>query len=82
MPQGLIVLISGNGTNLQAIIDACEDGAIPANVVHVFSNSNNAGGLQKAENANIPHTVLNWSCQMETRKQYVKIFDLSARLSL
>jgi len=69
MSQGLIVLISGEGTNLQAIIDACNTKAIPANIVHVFSNSTVAGGLNKADTAGIAHTALKWSRKQETRKQ-------------
>ncbi|MDE0830478.1 MAG: formyltransferase family protein [Vicinamibacterales bacterium] len=34
----LVVLVSGNGSNLQAILDACAAGALPAEVVAVVSN--------------------------------------------
>jgi phosphoribosylglycinamide formyltransferase-1 len=42
------VLASGGGTNLQAIIDACEQGRIPARVVVVISNNSRAGALERA----------------------------------
>jgi phosphoribosylglycinamide formyltransferase-1 len=45
------VLISGSGTNLQAIVDACEAGRIPGEVVVVVSNKEDAYGLVRAENA-------------------------------
>ena len=38
----LVVLISGFGSNLQAIIDACAGGALPAQVVLVVSNRRDA----------------------------------------
>lgn len=52
------VLISGRGSNLQAIIDASEGGKIPAKVVVVISNDPNAGGLEKAKKHNIPAIVI------------------------
>lgn len=41
-------LVSGGGTNLQAIIDACKDGTIEAEVAVVISNRQDAGGLERA----------------------------------
>ena len=54
MTSKLVVLISGNGSNLQAIIDACRDGYLEAQVVAVVSNRKQAYGLQRAEKAGIP----------------------------
>jgi phosphoribosylglycinamide formyltransferase-1 len=48
------VLASGGGTNLQAIIDACEQGGIPARVVIVISNNSRAGALERARRHGIP----------------------------
>jgi phosphoribosylglycinamide formyltransferase-1 len=53
-PAALVVLISGNGTNLQAILDACAAGTLPARVAAVVSNKGDAFGLQRAKNAGIP----------------------------
>jgi formyltetrahydrofolate-dependent phosphoribosylglycinamide formyltransferase len=50
----LVVLISGNGSNLQAIINATAGGVLPAQVVLVVSNRRDAYGLQRAEQAGIP----------------------------
>ena len=51
------VLISGRGSNLQAIIDSCEAGKIPAQVAVVVSNDPAAGGLERAKKHNIPAVV-------------------------
>jgi len=48
------VLVSGGGTNLQAIIDACVAGKIPAEVVIVISNNSDAFGLKRARKHGIP----------------------------
>ena len=50
----LAVLISGRGSNLQALIDACADPAYPAEIVRVVSNVPGAHGLERARKANIP----------------------------
>ena len=47
-------LISGGGTNLQAIIDACESGAIDGEMVFVGSDNPDAKGLKRAESHGIP----------------------------
>jgi formyltetrahydrofolate-dependent phosphoribosylglycinamide formyltransferase len=50
----LVVLISGYGSNLQAILDACRRGELPARVVAVISNKADAFGLQRAIDAGVP----------------------------
>lgn len=45
----IVVLISGGGTNLQSIIDACSNDEIHGEVVGVISNKKNAYGLTRAE---------------------------------
>lgn len=52
--KNIVVLISGNGSNLQAIIDACRANKITGNVVAVLSNKANAYGLERAKQADIP----------------------------
>lgn len=52
------VLISGNGSNLQAIIDACESGKIPAKVAVVISNNPDAFGLRRAKKHSIPAVAI------------------------
>ncbi len=51
--QRLVVLISGSGSNLQAIIDAARGGRLDADVVAVFSNRRAAFGLERARRAEI-----------------------------
>lgn len=58
MSHRLAVLISGSGTNLQAIIDAITAGELQAQVAVVLSNSATAGGLQRAIRAGIPTLTL------------------------
>ncbi len=53
-------LISGGGTNLQAIIDACEDGRIDGQVVFVGSDKDGVRGLQRARDHNIPTFVVDY----------------------
>jgi len=48
------VLVSGGGTNLQAIIDAIARGSLHATVAVVISNNANAFALERARNNNIP----------------------------
>jgi phosphoribosylglycinamide formyltransferase-1 len=52
-PCRLVVLISGNGSNLQAILDACASGELPATVVSVISNKADAYGLVRAKKAGV-----------------------------
>src|SRR5690606_2294890 len=54
----LVVLISGRGTNLQAIIEASEAGRIPATIAGVISNRPNAAGLDRAKAAGIPTEIV------------------------
>ncbi len=49
----LAVLVSGGGSNLQAIIDACNTPDYPAEIVLVFSNQLDAGGLERGRKAGI-----------------------------
>ena len=50
----LVILISGSGSNLQAILDAVAAGRITAGPSLVVSNRKNAYGLVRAENAGVP----------------------------
>jgi phosphoribosylglycinamide formyltransferase-1 len=49
----IVVLVSGNGSNLQAIIDACQSGTIKGRVTAVIANRPEAYGLTRAEEAEI-----------------------------
>ena len=54
----IAVLVSGGGSNLQAIIDASETGAIPGRVGVVVANKADAYGLVRARNHGIPAEVV------------------------
>lgn len=51
------VLLSGSGTNLQAIIDAIAQEGLPVEIVHVLSSRPDAYGIERARTAGIPVTV-------------------------
>ncbi len=57
------VLISGGGTNLQALIDAVDNGVIPAEIALVISDREDAYGLERARKHNIP-------AEVQARKMY------------
>ncbi len=57
-PLPIAVLISGNGSNLQAIIDAIARGEVPAVITLVVSNNADAYGLERARRAGLPVRVL------------------------
>ena len=54
----LAVLISGRGSNLQALIEAAATAAFPAEIVRVISNVSGAGGLERAAAAGISTAVV------------------------
>ena len=58
MTKRIVVLISGNGSNLQAIIDGCVNKSIAGEVVAVISNKPDVYGLERASNAGISNLVL------------------------
>ena len=53
----IAVLISGQGSTLQAIIEACQTGFIPGKIVTVISNKIDSFGLERAKSAGIPSRV-------------------------
>lgn len=69
MISRLVVLISGNGSNLQAILDACASGELPAYVVCVISNKADAYGLTRARNAGV-EAIYFAKQENESRQEY------------
>ena len=53
------VLLSGSGTNFQAILDHVQAGTLPVELATVISNRDTAHGLDRARQAGIPTTVIN-----------------------
>jgi phosphoribosylglycinamide formyltransferase-1 len=58
LPLKLVVLISGNGSNLGAIIHEIQQGKLNAEIVQVISNRPDAYGLTRAREASIPVSVV------------------------
>ncbi|MFB6434784.1 MAG: phosphoribosylglycinamide formyltransferase [Candidatus Malihini olakiniferum] len=56
--KNIIVLLSGQGSNLQALIEACACRRVKANIAAVFSNNPEAYGLVLAQEAEIPAHVI------------------------
>ena len=69
LPLRLVVLISGNGSNLQAIIDNISSKNLPAQIVAVISNKADAYGLKRAKKAGIKQHVLSHK-DFGDRQQY------------
>ncbi|MBE0363390.1 phosphoribosylglycinamide formyltransferase 1 [Pseudoalteromonas ulvae UL12] len=65
----IVVLISGSGSNLQAIIDAVQAGDIQADICAVISNRPNVLGLERAEKAGITTVTLDHK-EFESRDAY------------
>jgi phosphoribosylglycinamide formyltransferase 1 len=68
------VLISGRGSNLKALIDACAGEAFPAEIVLVLSNVAGAGGLAFAEAAGIASAVVDHKA-FDSREEFEAALD-------
>ncbi|MEW6094367.1 MAG: phosphoribosylglycinamide formyltransferase [Chloroflexota bacterium] len=74
----LVVFISGNGSNLQAILDACASGELPAIVAAVFSNKADAYGLERARRAGVPAMVVEKSKDQDRRAYDAQLAEMVA----
>ncbi len=73
MSTKLVVLISGNGSNLQALIDAIRYRLLDTEIVAVVSNRKAAHGLQRAQKAGIPthlHSLKSYRDAGRSRHEY------------
>ncbi len=71
------VLISGSGTNLQAIIEACASGRLPAaEIALVVSNVASAAGLQRALQHRLPALYLPWREPEESEQRLAALLEL------
>lgn len=68
-PPEIAVLVSGSGSNLQAIIDASERGEIPCKVGLVLSNKTDAFGLERGRRHGIPIAVVDHKA-FQTREEF------------
>jgi len=78
----IIVLISGSGTNLQALMDAVDVGHLPAEIALVVSNRKDAFGLTRAEMGGIPtlyFPLKPYTTAGKSREEYDR--DLAAKIA-
>lgn len=75
--KNIAVFVSGGGTNLQAIIDACEAGEINGEIKFVLSNRKNAYGLERAKKHNIEPIYIqgNNKTQGEFDREVIKLLE-------
>jgi len=75
--KNFVVLISGGGTNLQALIDAIEEGELPCcSISLVISDRKDAYGLTRAAKAGIPTLYMPFKKKVEDREAYDKRLSL------
>lgn len=77
-PLHLAVLISGSGSNLQAVIDQIENGQLNAEITLVISNRADAYGLERAKKAGIPTKTLphnGYASREEYDAELIKAID-------
>lgn len=74
----LVVLISGGGSNLQALLDAIEAGRLPARMAAVVSNRAEAIGLERARKAGVPALVLPKTAAVDRTAYDLALADLVA----
>lgn len=77
-PARLVVLISGNGSNLQAILEACANGELHARVVAVISNKREAYGLERARQASVAAIYKPKPKERDRRAYDAELADLAA----
>lgn len=76
----IAVLVSGNGSNLQVLINAMQAGALPIEIVGVISNREDAYALTRAKDADIPVAVL--SHVASGKRMGIKTFETHASTQL
>ncbi len=73
----IAVFVSGSGTNLQSLIDKSESGELLAKIVAVISDKENAYGLVRAKNHNIPTFVVNYSKFMKSHESKKVAYEMA-----
>lgn len=79
-PLRIAVLVSGNGSNLQVLIDAMQAGALPIEIVGIISNREDAYAIIRAKDATIPVAVL--SHVASGKRMGIKTFESHASAQL
>lgn len=75
----LVILISGGGSNLQALLNAAGSGQLPAVIAAVISNQPAAYGLERARRAGVPALALPKASALDRRAYDLALGDLVAR---
>jgi len=75
-------LISGGGTNLQAIIDACQNNAIDAHILFTGSDTPGVKGLERAQKAKIDTFVVDYAAIIRSCKKGINDADLPSDFNL
>ena len=75
-PLPIGVLVSGSGTNLQAILEACQTKAIAATVAIVISSNPQAFALTRAKKAGVPTHVVDYPKGNDRKKSEEKIIQI------
>jgi len=73
------ILISGRGSNMEALIEAARDPAYPARIAIVIANNSEAGGLAIAEAAGIPALAIDHRPFAKDRIAHEKVIDAALR---
>lgn len=73
------VLVSGRGSNLQALLDSCADPDFPAEIVLVLSNKAGAQGLERARKAGVKAGFIDHTLYGEDREGFEKALDDALR---
>ena len=69
-PARAVVLVSGNGSNFQAVAEDAAAGRVPLDIVGVVSNRPKAFALERARALGVSATVVEWARHEETREEY------------
>lgn len=85
MPRGPLVptavFVSGNGTNLQAVLDATRDGRLPLDIRLVVCDTPGARALERAVSAGVSTAALTWLRTSESRGEYATRLATTVRES-
>lgn len=79
-PLRIAVLVSGNGSNLQVLIDAMQAGALPIEIIGIISNREDAYAITRAQQASIPVAVLSHTAS--GKRMGIKTFETHASAQL
>ncbi len=74
----LVVLISGHGSNLQAILDACRSGELNAQVIAVIADKSDAFGLERARRSGVPAIARPRPKSQHRREYDLELAELAA----